>query len=115
MPTGEPQITQIGLSVVSATSTRSCARRSLIGWEGAGDRADQQPDVGVGDERVEDLAAPLVADGVPAVVDRVRHPEERRDPLVQLRLRGSRTTSAWARRRPPSRSAMWAPVPPLIA
>ena len=30
-PTGEPQITQIGLSVVSATSTRSWASRSLIG------------------------------------------------------------------------------------
>ena len=73
-----------GLGDVDEILRQAVAHR----WEGAGDRADQQPDVGVGDEGVEQLAAALVADGMPAVVDRVRHPEERRDRFVELGLRG---------------------------
>ena len=54
--------------------------------ERAGDRGDEHVDVGIGDEGVEDLPSPPVADGVPAVVDGVRDPQVPRDPLPELLL-----------------------------
>ena len=67
--------------------------------ERARDRADQHGDVGVGHERVEDLAAALVADRVAAVVDRVGHPQVARDPFVERLLRRVRQRRHVAARR----------------
>ena len=114
MPTGEPQITQIGLSVVSATSTRSGASRSLIGGKAPVIGDDEHADVGIGEERVEDLAAAPVADRVPAVVDRVARPAGTAGSTrgaaswLGAASRGSRSPAAG------TMSAMWAPVPPEI-
>ena len=62
--------------------------------EGAGDRADQYADLGVVEDRVDDLPAAPVADRVAAVVDRVGHAQVLGYPLVQLGLLGLRQRRA---------------------
>ncbi len=52
-----------------------------------GDRADQDTDPGVGDQRVEDLPSPPVGRRPPATVDGVRHPQVIGDPLPERGLR----------------------------
>ena len=58
--------------------------------ERPGDRDDQDVDVGIVEDRVEDLRPPLVAGGMAAGVDRVRHAQVLGDPLVQRGLRRGR-------------------------
>ena len=88
---------------------------SLIGGKRAGDRADEHADGGVGDERVEDLPAPLVAHGVARRCRPGWRPGGSRGSTGAAWPGVVRTASGGRGPAAAHRSAMWAPVPPEIA